>query len=67
MHHRIMDAAEREFKNEIARFEGPKPPFPAISNDAAVEKQTPDQSLRELFTDDDLVVLARLDQIMLVR
>src|SRR3981081_1645866 len=39
-------------KNEIAGFRGLKPPIPAISNAAKSEKQTPAQSLRALFTDD---------------
>jgi hypothetical protein len=41
--------------NEIARFAGLKLPIPAISNAAATEKQTPDQSLGGLFTDDYFV------------
>jgi hypothetical protein len=43
---------ERESTNQIARFGGLKLPIPAISNASAAEKQTPDQSLRGLFTDD---------------
>jgi hypothetical protein len=58
MHHRIMVRKERESKNEIAGFEALKPPIPAISNAAKSEKQTPAQSLRGLFTDDDLFAVA---------
>jgi hypothetical protein len=43
---------ERESTNEIARFGVLKLPIPAISNPSASGKQTPDQSLRGLFTDD---------------
>jgi hypothetical protein len=49
-----MIRSERESSNEIARFRGLKLPIPAISNAAAFEKQTPTQSLRDLFTDDFL-------------
>src|SRR6202051_4737737 len=38
--------------NEIARFGVLKLPIPAISNPSASGKQTPDQSLRGLFTED---------------
>src|SRR5947209_4037889 len=55
MHHRIMVRRERESKSEIAGFGGFNLPFPAISNRLESEKETPAQSLRTLFTDDDLV------------
>jgi hypothetical protein len=55
MHHRIMVRRERESTNQIARFGTPKLPIPAISNASPAEKQTPAQSLRGLFTDDELV------------
>jgi hypothetical protein len=54
MHHRITLRSERESTNEIARFAGLKLLIPAIPNAAATEKQTPDQTLRGLFTDDYL-------------
>src|SRR5277367_4759401 len=40
--------------NEIARFGGLKLPIPAISNAASSEKKTLPQSLRALFTDDEI-------------
>jgi hypothetical protein len=43
---------ERESTNQTARFGVLKLPIPAIPNAAATEKQTPDQTLRGLFTDD---------------
>jgi hypothetical protein len=46
--------------NEIARFGGLKPPIPAISNAAATEKLTPAQSLRALFTDDEVLKATEL-------
>jgi hypothetical protein len=52
MHHRITVRSERESTNEIARFGVLKLPIPAISNPSGSGKQTPDQSLRGLFTDD---------------
>jgi hypothetical protein len=54
MHHRITVRSERESTNEIARFGVLKLPIPAISNASASEKQTSAQSLRDLFTDDNL-------------
>ena len=42
----------QRLRNEIARFGVLKLPIPAISNPSASGKQTPDQSLRGLFTDD---------------
>jgi hypothetical protein len=54
MHHRIMLRKERESKNEIAGFGALKSPIPAISNTSAAEKQTPAQSLRDFFTDDNV-------------
>jgi hypothetical protein len=47
-----MVRGERESTNEIARFGLLKPAIPAISNPSASGKQTPDQSLRGLFTGD---------------
>ncbi|MGY4299058.1 hypothetical protein ACVWXN_007153 [Bradyrhizobium sp. i1.4.4] len=47
-----MGRSERKSKSEIAGFGGLNLPFPAISNRLESEKQTPDQSLRTLFTDD---------------
>jgi hypothetical protein len=49
-----MVRSERESTNEIARFGGLKLPIPAISNAPESEKQTPAQSLRGLFTDDEI-------------
>jgi O-glycosyl hydrolase len=54
MHHRIMVRRERESKSEIAGFGGFNLPFPAISNRLESEKETPAQSLRTLFMDDEL-------------
>ena len=54
MHHRIMVRSKGESTNEIARFGVLKLDIPAISNASASEKQTPAQSLRGLFTDDEL-------------
>jgi hypothetical protein len=48
-----MVRSERESANQIARFGGLKLPIPAISNASAAEKQTPHQSLRDLFTVDE--------------
>jgi hypothetical protein len=42
---------EWESTIEIARFEVPELPIPAISNAFVSEKQTPAQSLKGLFTD----------------
>jgi hypothetical protein len=56
MHHRITLRSERESTNEIARFAGLKLLIPAIPNAAATEKQTPDQTLRGLFTDDQILL-----------
>jgi hypothetical protein len=50
-----MVRSERESTNEIARFGVLQPPIPAISNTSASEKQTPAQSLRALFTDDEFL------------
>jgi hypothetical protein len=49
-----MARSKRESTNEIAGFEGLKRPIPAISNAPESKKQTPAQSLRALFTDDEL-------------
>jgi hypothetical protein len=50
-----MVRSEREFsQNKIARFAVLKLIIPAISNAFASQKQTPAQSLRDLFTDDYL-------------
>ncbi len=46
----------RSIQGEIAGFGGLNLPFPAISNRLESEKQTPAQSLRTLFTDDDSLV-----------
>jgi hypothetical protein len=43
-------------QNEIARFRAIEPTIPAISNAAASEKQNPAQSLKGLFTDDQLTL-----------
>src|SRR5438045_9083615 len=56
MQHRIMVHRETESKNEIAWFGLLKPPIPAISNASVSEKQTPTQSLRTLFTDDQVML-----------
>jgi hypothetical protein len=50
---------ERESTNQIARFGVLKLPIPAISNASAAEKQTPIQSLKALFTDDQLEIMAK--------
>jgi hypothetical protein len=50
-----MVRSERESTNEIARFGLLKLQIPAISNASASEKQTPAQSLRGLFTDDQIL------------
>jgi hypothetical protein len=49
-----MARSKRESTNEIAGFEGLKRPIPAISNAPESKKQTPAQSLRALFTDDEV-------------
>jgi hypothetical protein len=49
-----MGRKERESKSEIAGFGGLNLPFPAISNRPESEKKTPAQSLRTLFTDDQI-------------
>src|SRR4051794_28235427 len=59
MHHRIMVRRERESKSEIAGFGGFNLPFPAISNRLESEKETPAQSLRTLFTDDEVGLIRR--------
>jgi hypothetical protein len=50
-----MACRERESKNEIAGFGVLKLPILAISSAAASEKQNPAQSVRGLFTDDELL------------
>ena len=60
MHHRIMARSKRESTNEIAGFEGLKRPIPAISNAPESKKQTPAQSLRALFTDDEVLKATEL-------
>jgi hypothetical protein len=52
-----MARSKRESTNEIAGFEGLKRPIPAISNAPESKKQTPAQSLRALFTDDEVAIL----------
>jgi hypothetical protein len=51
-----MACSKRESTNEIAGFGGLKLSIPAISNAAASEKQILAQSLRTLFTDDNVWV-----------
>src|SRR6267142_6479621 len=63
MRHRIMVRSERESTNEIARFGVLKLPIPAISNASESEKQTPAQSLRGLFTDDQIVLEIEIDSV----
>jgi hypothetical protein len=54
MHHRIIARLKRESANEIAGFEALNLTFLAISNQPKSQKQTPVQSLRGLFTGDQI-------------